>query len=76
MLKVKIEKTFKEIESDVTQLFRFYLSKSNTLANAKNYEYFDGELWHRGDPLLDNHMTPDESMALDYALRKTLNALM
>ena len=64
-----------EVESNVTRLFRLYLSKSKTLTNTKNYSYHDGELWYCGNPLLDNHMTPDESMALEYALGETMNAL-
>jgi molybdopterin-biosynthesis enzyme MoeA-like protein len=64
-----------EIESNVTQLFRLYLSKSKTTTNNKNYEYLDGELWYCGYPLRDSRMTVDESMALEYALREAMNNL-
>lgn len=64
-----------EIESNVTQLFRLYLSKSKTTTNSSNYEYLNGELWYRGYPLLDSRMTVDESIALEYALRETMNNL-
>ena len=64
----------KEIESNVTRLFRLYLSKSKTTTNTRNYEYLDGELWYCGNPLLDNHMTVDESIALEYALGETMNS--
>ena len=64
-----------EIESNVTRLFRLYLSKSKTTTNTKNYEYFDGELWYHGHPLLSSRMTVDESMALEYALGETMNSL-
>ena len=66
----------KEIESNVTRLFRLYLSKSKTTTNTKNYEYLDGELWYCGNPLLDRHMTVDESIALEYALGETMNSLI
>ena len=64
-----------EIESNVTQLFRLYLSKSKTTTNSSNYEYLDGELWYHGYPLLDSRMTVDESIALEYALREAMNNL-
>ena len=66
----------KEIESNVTRLFRLYLSRSKNTTNTKNYEYLNGELWYHGYPLVGDCMTAIEEMALEYALGETMNSLI
>ena len=65
----------KEVEANVTRLFRLNLVRFGSNTNAKNYEFSGGELWYGGYPMLDKHMTDAESKALEFAIGETLNVL-
>lgn len=59
-------------EEQITKTFRKSLKSFNVMADPKNYEYLDGELWYGGHPI-ERHMTENETRCLDYAVRVVLN---
>lgn len=65
----------KEVEEMTTKLFRSYLKRLGSNSSPESYEYYDGEMWYKGVPLIFSKMTKIESNALEYALGEMLNRL-
>lgn len=62
------------MDTQITNLFRSNMQRFNITASTHAYEYLDGELWYRGEPLT-NRMTANEAICLEYATREALNEL-